>query len=75
MNATIDDSRNYADDFDILLEPATFLDDASPETKAQAATILHEPHLDVSLAGAGVAILLWMALFTGFLYSWFTMGG
>ncbi len=35
----------------------------------------HEPHFDVSLAGGGVAIVLWMALFTGFLYSWFTLGG
>lgn len=43
-----------------------------PGTKTQAPK--HEPHFDVSLAGAGVAILLWMALFTGFLYSWFALG-
>lgn len=43
-----------------------------PGTKTQATP--HEPHFDVSLAGAGIAILLWMALFTGFLYSWFTLG-
>ena len=42
-------------------------------SQVDAATV-HEPHFDLSLAGAGAAILVWMALFAGFLFSWFTMG-
>lgn len=74
MSATIHDISQYEDDFEILLAPSSALDEALAQPKTQAATTVHEPPFDFSLAGAGIAVLLWMALFVGFLYSWFTMG-
>ena len=73
MSATINDISHYEDDFEILLQPSRPLDEALSQTKTQALTV--EPRFDYTLAGAGAAILVWMALFAGFLYSWFTMGG
>lgn len=75
MNATLNDTSHYADDFEIDVEPAGSLDEALTRPKALDAAVLEvEPPFDLSLAGAGIAVLLFMALFSGFLYSWFTMG-
>lgn len=57
-----------------LNESTRFQSRTWPETNRQAAATVHEPHFDLSLAGAGVAVVLWMALYAGFLFSWFTMG-
>ena len=74
MNATTINDSHYADDFELILEPDTPLNEARADAKAPATVTFPELHLDGSLAGAGVAILLFMALFVGFLHSWFTSG-
>lgn len=52
--------------------------DVAPQTQP-ATTKTEDVHLaaiiDLPMLGAWTAILVWMALFAGFLYSWFTMGG
>jgi hypothetical protein len=53
--------------------------DVAPQSEAATATKTEEAHfaaiIDLPMLGAWTAILVYMALFAGFLYSWFTMGG
>lgn len=47
---------------------------AATATETQTLSQAQTPTIDVSMMGAWTAIIVWMALFGGLLYSWFTMG-